>query len=139
MECPRGWISLRFREILQPSTLGSGLVRDLEQPLPPPHTIKGIKGSSSSSVSATVALVGVSDCSSYLNGRGAKVLLLTKKKICNLCLSFLNTQNKYVPRITSSYSVPDGSKKEIIREQRVLWQLASNAQYSYGYAIFFFQ
>lgn len=56
------WTSLKFREISKPGPPGSGLVRDLEQPLPPPvHMVNVINSSSSCFVSATVALWKVSD------------------------------------------------------------------------------
>lgn len=71
------------------------------------------------------------------NRRGAKVLLLARKKKYNLA-SFVNIQNKSVPRITSSYAVPGSLKKLITREQRVPLELTGNAKHSCGSAILVF-
>lgn len=124
---------LTIQEILPPRP--SVFVRGLEHHVPlPTKQIVPL----SSSASAEVALVEVKVTDSYLNGRGAKIILLTRKKKIQSCLSFVNIQNKYVPRITSSYAVPDSLKNNKLQGNRVLLGLTGNAKYSCGYAILFF-
>lgn len=131
----RGWISLWFREILQPRVQPQALwvSQGLGTPLLPSYIINK---------QLLLFLWLYHSCSYGRYGSKTRILMERSKGLlidrgekCSPCLHIVNIQNKYFPRITSSYAVPGCLRREIIREQRVLLELTDNAKYSCRCAI----